>query len=95
MSTEHSALRTPGSLFTQASISTFAPVRPDTHRQSLGRQPGVHHVRRWTMTNEDALDLACWSARDLLTLTTAIRDTHPRDPLRALEDAVLDLVTQA
>lgn len=47
------------------------------------------------MDTTTALDLACWSARDLLVLTTALRETAPRDPLRALEDAVLDLVGDA
>lgn len=46
------------------------------------------------MDTTEALDLACWSARDLLVLTTALRETGPRDPLRALEDAVLDLVAE-
>lgn len=40
------------------------------------------------------LDLPCWSARDLLTLTTAVRGTKPRDPLRAIEDMLLDLVSE-
>lgn len=45
------------------------------------------------MTTTDVaadLDLVCWSARDLLRLTSALRGTHPRDGLRALEDVLLD-----
>jgi hypothetical protein len=38
------------------------------------------------------LDLACHSARDFLALIHAVRETKPRDGLRALEDALLDLV---
>ena len=47
-----------------------------------------------TVITEDELDLTCWSARDLLTLVGAIRDTRPRDGLRALEDALIDRVLQ-
>ena len=43
----------------------------------------------------DALDLDCHSVRDFLVLVSAIRELHARDPLRALEDALLDLVGQA
>lgn len=44
------------------------------------------------MVVTDALDLDCHSLRDILELIGAVRETKPRDPLRALEDALLDLV---
>lgn len=44
---------------------------------------------------DDVLDLECLSARDLLALIAGVRETKPRDGLRALEDAVLDMVAQA
>lgn len=44
------------------------------------------------MVVTDALDLDCHSVRDMLELIGTVRDTHPRDGLRALEDALLDLV---
>lgn len=40
----------------------------------------------------DPLDLECHSLRDFLNLIAGVRETHPRDGLRACEDAVLDLV---
>jgi len=42
----------------------------------------------------DALDLPRWSARDVLAFLGALRDTKPRDPLRAAQDALLDLVNE-
>lgn len=44
------------------------------------------------MTSDQALDLPVWSARDILVFLAALRETKPRDPLRAAEDAMLDLV---
>lgn len=41
------------------------------------------------------LDVPCFSARDLLALVGHVRDTKPRHPLRAIEDALLDLVDKA
>lgn len=43
----------------------------------------------------EALDLDVHSVRDMLILVGLVRDTNPRDGLRALEDALLDLVGQA
>lgn len=43
----------------------------------------------------DLLDAACWSARDLLELIGHVRAAKPRDGLRMLEDAVLDMVGRA
>ena len=43
----------------------------------------------------DLLDAACWSARDLLELTGHVRAAKPRDGLRMLDDAVLDMVGRA
>lgn len=40
---------------------------------------------------DDALDLECHSVRDFLNLIAGIRQAKPRDPLRALEDVLLDL----
>lgn len=40
------------------------------------------------------LDLPCWSARDVLVLTNAVRGTKARDPLRAVEDLLLDMVNE-
>lgn len=69
---------------------TTDPSTPRSHHHGSGRfaYSGV------SMDTTEALDLACWSARDLLVLTTALRETAPRDPLRALENAVLDLVVE-
>lgn len=44
------------------------------------------------MVVTDALDLEAHSVRDMLVLIGLVRETHPRDGLRALEDALLDLV---
>lgn len=46
------------------------------------------------MTTTDMLDTPM-TARDFLHLIGHIRDTKPRDGLRALEDAVLDVVAKA
>ena len=35
------------------------------------------------------------TVRDMLTLVGHVRDTKPRDPLRAVEDCLLDLVRKA
>lgn len=43
----------------------------------------------------EALDLDCHSVRDVLNLIGAVRQAKPRDPLRALEDVLLDLVVDA
>ena len=43
----------------------------------------------------DPLDAVCWSARDLLELTGHVRAAKPRDGLRMLDDAVLDMVGRA
>ena len=43
----------------------------------------------------DALDIDCHSVRDILELISTVRETKPRDGLRALEDALLDLVGRA
>lgn len=42
-----------------------------------------------------ALDLDCHSVRDVLNLIGAVRQAKPRDPLRALENVLLDLVVEA
>ena len=47
------------------------------------------------MVVTDALDLDCHSLRDFLALIAAVREEGARDPLRRLEDAVLDLVGRA
>lgn len=39
----------------------------------------------------DALDYDCHSVRDFLVLVGAIREQGVRDPLRALEDCLIDL----
>ena len=39
----------------------------------------------------ELLDEPTLSLRDVLDLVRLTRDTHPRDPLRALEDLLLDL----
>lgn len=44
------------------------------------------------IAEDNPLDLECYSVRDLLSLIGAVRDTKPRDGLRALEDALLDLM---
>lgn len=46
------------------------------------------------MSPLDPLDLECHSLRDFLALIHAVRETKPRDGLRAVEDAVLDLVAK-
>lgn len=46
------------------------------------------------MTTTDILDTPM-TARDFLHLIGDVRDTQPRDGLRALEDAVLDVVSKA
>ena len=46
------------------------------------------------MTTTDMLDTPM-TARDFLHLIHHVRDTKPRDGLRALEDAVLDVVAKA
>ena len=43
----------------------------------------------------DPLDAVCWSARDLLELIGHARAAKPRDGLRMLDDAVLDMVGRA
>ena len=45
-------------------------------------------------TATDALDLRCWSARDLLTLISAARGIGARDPLGLVADRVLDVVNE-
>ena len=44
---------------------------------------------------DDLLDLRCLSTRDVLELVAAVRETKPRDGLRALEDALLDVSVRA
>ena len=46
------------------------------------------------MDTTEALDLACWSARDVPTLVAAVRLQAERDPLGVLADCVLDLVAE-
>ena len=46
------------------------------------------------MSHQGMLDTPM-TARDFLHLITLVRDTKPRDGLRALEDAVLDVVAKA
>jgi hypothetical protein len=48
-----------------------------------------------TLNETEALDEECYSTRDFLHLIAFVRDTRPRDGLRALEDALLDLVGRA
>lgn len=43
----------------------------------------------------DLLDVPCYSARDVLELIHLVRELKPRDGLRVLEDAVLDMVERA
>lgn len=43
----------------------------------------------------DALDLDAHSVRDFLQLIGTVRELGTRDPLRTLEDALLDLVGMA
>lgn len=43
----------------------------------------------------DPLDAVCWSARDLLELIGHVRAAKPRDGLRMLDDAVMDMVGRA
>ena len=43
----------------------------------------------------ELLDEPTLSLRDVLDLVRLTRDTHPRDPLRALEDALIDLAARA
>ena len=40
----------------------------------------------------EPIDLDCHSVRDFLHLISAVREAKPRDPLRTLEDMLLDLV---
>jgi hypothetical protein len=47
------------------------------------------------LNETEALDMECYSTRDFLHLIAFVRDTKPRDGLRALEDALLDLVGRA
>lgn len=47
------------------------------------------------MVVTEALDLDVHSVRDMLELIGHVRDTKPRDGLRALEDALLDLIGMA
>lgn len=44
---------------------------------------------------DDILDTPSLSARDVLLLVRLVRETGPRDGLRALEDRVLDMVARA
>lgn len=39
----------------------------------------------------EPIDLECHSVRDFLHLIATVRQAKPRDPLRALEDVLLDL----
>ena len=48
-----------------------------------------------TATRDELLDAACWSARDVLELIGNVRAAKPRDGLRMLEDALLDMVERA
>ena len=43
-------------------------------------------------TEQEILDLDCLSIRNILELIGGLRQTNPRDPLRALEDILLDQV---
>ena len=45
-----------------------------------------------TATRDELLDAVCWSARDVLELIGHVRAAKPRDGLRMLEDALLDMV---
>ena len=47
-----------------------------------------------TATRDELLDAVCWSARDVLELIGHVRAAKPRDGLRMLEDALLDMVEQ-
>ena len=46
-------------------------------------------------TRDELLDAVCWSARDVLDLIGHVRAAKPRDGLRMLEDALLDMVERA
>ena len=48
-----------------------------------------------TATRDELLDAVCWSARDVLELIGHVRAAKPRDGLRMLEDALLDMVERA
>lgn len=41
---------------------------------------------------DELLDVPCWSAREVLELIGHVRAAKPRDGLRMLEDAVMDMV---
>lgn len=43
-------------------------------------------------TDEAPIDWHIFSVRDFLAVIAACRQDRPRDPLRAVEDALLDLV---
>ena len=45
-----------------------------------------------TATRDELLDAVCWSARDVLELIGHVRAAKPRDGLRMLENALLDMV---
>lgn len=47
------------------------------------------------LSETEALDMECYSTRDFLHLIAFVRDARPRDGLRALEDALLDMVGRA
>lgn len=44
---------------------------------------------------DDLLDIPCMTPRDVLELVALVRDTKPRDGLRAMEDALLELIEKA
>lgn len=46
-------------------------------------------------TDEAPIDWHIFSVRDFMAVIAGCREANPRDPLRALEDALLDLVDQA
>lgn len=48
-----------------------------------------------TEAEEHPLDWHIFSVRDVLELVGGVRQTKARDPLRMLEDVLIDLVEQA
>ena len=44
--------------------------------------------------DDNPLDWHIFSVRDFLAVVSGCRQDRPRDPLRAIEDALLDLVAE-
>lgn len=73
-------------------VPSSSPAGHKTRRASSSPvEVAMNTTTTSSETDVNPLDLECHSVRDFLNLIAGIRQAKPRDPLRALEDVLLDL----